>query len=534
MIELYNIKYMNMKNRFKAIVVVAFFGMTSLVKAQNKPNIIFIYADDLDADEINYTAADIDTWPTLSGAQFYKIGGSGKVGTGKLLTPHIDGLAKNGIVFNRFYVNATVCTPSRYCLMTGRFATHGKEFAENYKKGSQITLEWTPAILRNESNLPKELQKLGYRTGIIGKWHNLPNIGLQKPKHEITKADAAYQTVKANEKVIKNYYAKAKEYLSQGFGWDVVDRMEWGNSIVNLGWMCEGALNFIEESREEPFFLYLPLPVPHGQYKYGYNNLSRLDPRVTANGILDKIPTALPPSADVYKRLKENGVLAENVMAIPMDDYVGAVLKKLDELGLRENTLVIFTSDHGGRGKNSCYEGAARMPLFANWPGKINPGTTTSVLTANTDIVGTLIEVAGGTPAKDMEQDGHSFNWLLEGNSEPNDWRKSIFIEAGNSKGIVTKNWKYIANRVTPEIEAKMKADPGNVFWSGLNHHNYGTETMYKGYWDADQLYNLDTDLYEQKNLISEAQYQNEAKKMKAELKKYVSALPFWFGEFGK
>lgn len=524
-----------MINQSLVLPLALFFGTALLSMAQDKPNIILIYADDLDADEISYTSSDFNTWPTISGAKLLGVGNFSKAGAEKLLTPNIDGLAKEGVVFNRFYINATVCTPSRYCLLTGRFATRGEELLQNHPAGSQVTLEWNPAILRNESNLPKELQKLGYRTGIVGKWHNLPtDIGLPKFKKEWVQADATYETIKSHEKAIRDYYMKAKDYLSTGFGWDVVDRIEWGNSVVNLGWMCEGALNFIQESKDKPFFLYLPLPVPHGQYKYPYNNISRLDPRVCADGILEKTPTALPSNADVYKRLKENGIPEENVMATQMDDYVGAVLKKLDELGVRKNTLILFSSDHGSRGKNSCYEGAARMPLFITWPGKLKPGTTNSMLIANTDIASTLIEIAGGTPPQDMTHDGRSFSKLLLGKKEPQDWRNSIYIEAGNSKGVVTKQWKYIANRVTPEIAEKMKADPGKVFWTGLNHHNYGTENMYKGYWDADQLYNLDTDLYEQNNLAGNPQYKEKLKEMKAELGKYVSDLPFWFDEFKK
>jgi arylsulfatase A-like enzyme len=526
---------MKIKIILKRALVIAFVVSQTLINAQVKPNIIFIYADDLDADEVNYSVNDNENWATFTGAAQANITTGSKLGIPKLLTPNIDEIAQQGVVFTRFYITSTVCTPSRYSLMTGRLATRGEEFNERFPNGEQVNLDWSPAVIRSETNLPKELQKLGYHTGIVGKWHNLPkNLDLPKLNNKITAADASYENVKANESKLKESYRIAQEYLSDGFGWDVVDRMEWGNSIVNLRWMAEGALKFIDESKNEPFFLYVPLPVPHGQYKYGYNNLSRLDPRVCANGILDEIPTPLPSNEDVYKRLKENGIPEENVMATHMDDYVGAILDKLDELGLRENTLVIFTSDHGSRGKNTCYEGAARIPLFASWPRKITPGTTSESLTANIDVAATLIDIAGGIPPEDMTLDGRSFLPQLLGNPEPENWRTSLFLEAGNTRAVVTKQWKYIANRVSPEIEQLMGEQPHVIYWSGVDHHNYDSEKIYPGYWDADQLYNLDKDLFEQKNIFKSDVNSKVISELKNEMNKYVSGLPHRFGEFGK
>jgi hypothetical protein len=107
-----------------------------------------------------------------------------------------------------------------------------------------------------------------------------------------------------------------------------------------------------------------------------------------------------------------------------------------------------------------------------------------------------------------------------------------MLIEAGNSKGVVSRGWKYLANRVTPEIEAKMKARPREVFWSGFDHHNYQNENMYPSFWDADQLFDLNRDLYEQRNLAKDPAYGAQLKKMQGELSKYVESLPHTFGEF--
>ncbi|NQY33162.1 MAG: sulfatase-like hydrolase/transferase [Coraliomargarita sp.] len=521
---------MIMTSQKVSFVLALLFSSCWLSSAQ--PNIVFIYADDLDADELNCTMDRVNEWATPSGAR--RVVGTGKkAGVPKVLTPHIDSLAEDGLLFTRFYVNATVCTSSRYCLLTGRYATRGIELQKDYPVGSHATLEWRPAIVREETSLSKELQKLGYRTGIIGKWHNMPDKVLPKRNKKAHEPNATYADTLKYGDAIRAYYDAGLAYLSDGFGWDVVDRMEWGNSIVNLDWQCEGALKFIEESKDGPFFLYCALPVPHGQYYFDYNDVTSYDQRVTSAGVVEEPILVLPSAADVMQRTQAAGVTAKNAMATRMDDYVGAVLDKLDSLGLRENTLVIFTSDHGSRGKNSVFEGGAKVPMMAVWPGHIKAGSETDSLIGNVDIAATLIEIAGGTPPADMTLDGRSFEAQLLGQPEPRDWRTSMLIEAGNSRGIVSRNWKYVANRVPPEIEAKMQARPKEVFWTGVDHHNYQTEQMYPAYWDADQLYDLSKDLYEQQNLVGNPEYHTQLKNYQALLESAVSTLPHRFGEFG-
>ncbi|VGO13038.1 Choline-sulfatase [Pontiella desulfatans] len=515
----------------KWVLMTALFAVTM---GYAKPNIVFIYADDLDGDEINCTRDMTDIWATHTGAK--ERGFWNKKIDSKVLTPNIDSLADGGMLFTRFYVNGTVCTSSRYCLMTGRYATRGIELQKDYPAGTHAQLDWRPAILREETNLPKTLQAAGYRTGIIGKWHNLPDdktVGMPKMKKNEREPNAQYDDVATFEAKLKKAYKAGVNYLSDGFGWDVVDRMEWGNSIVNLDWQCEGALKFIEESKGQPFFLYCSLPVPHGQYIFDYNQIESYDRRVTSNGLLPEPMKLLPSNDDVLKRCKEAGVPKENAMATRMDDYVGAVLSKLDELGLRENTIVIYTSDHGSRGKNSVYEGGAKVPLLIEWPGKVKAGARCDSLIGNIDFAATLVELAGGALPEDMATDSRSFTQQLAGKGEPEDWRKAMLIEAGNARGIVSRDWKYLANRVTPEVEKKMKERPREVFWTGVDHHNYQNEQMYPSFWDADQLFDLNEDLYEQKNLAANPEYAAILKRKQMELEGFMSSLPHTFGEYG-
>ena len=188
----------------------------SLMPAASQPNIVFIYADDLDADELNITMDRVETWASPHGARRV-IGTGRKAGVPKVLTPHIDSLAEEGLLLTRFYVNGTVCTSSRYCLLTGRYATRGVELQEDYPAGMHATLEWRPAIMRQETNLAKELQKLGYRTGIIGKWHNMPNKVLPKRNKKMHEPNATYEMTKKFEKCGKNYCHISQKLIASQF-----------------------------------------------------------------------------------------------------------------------------------------------------------------------------------------------------------------------------------------------------------------------------------------------------------------------------
>ncbi|MEM9159047.1 MAG: sulfatase-like hydrolase/transferase, partial [Verrucomicrobiota bacterium] len=525
---------MKLSNILRAAFALLAISLSAATAAPNedRPNIVIIFADDLDADEIGCTADEIHTWATPSGAK--RVVGKGlKAGSSQVYTPAIDSLAENGMMFTRFYVNATVCSSSRYCLLTGRLATAGPEIQLDYEPGTHARLEWRPGMFRAETNLPKTLQGLGYRTAIIGKWHNIPqNVKLPKRVKADHQANATYEHTSSVDEKLKRHYAAHKKFLSDGFGWDVVDRMEWGNSIVNLDWQCEGALKFIEETDDQPFFLYCALPVPHGQYSFGYNDISTYDDRVSSNGILDYVPDVLPSVEDVYRRVEEQGAPRENAMATRMDDYVDAVLKKLDEKGIRENTIVIFTSDHGSRGKNSVNQGGAKVPMIVSWPAKVEAGSECDSLIGSIDISATLVDLAGGELPGDMSQHNDSFGPQLLGDPEPTDWRESLLIEAGNSKGVVTRQWSYIANRVPPETAKAMKERPGEVYWTGLDHHNYQNDKMYPNFWDADQLYDLEKDIYEMENLAGNPEYAGVLKMMKGELSEVLKELPFAFGEF--
>ncbi len=436
---------------------------TCAVEPAAQPNILLIYADDLDADEIGFSD-DPTAWPSYTGKAKLGISGGTRQGRSgyvdsRMLTPHIDSLAAGGAVLTRFYITSPVCTPSRYSLLTGRLASRSEGFVEKYPAGSHATMGWDTSIGQNESSLAKCLQQAGYKTGVVGKWHNFPKGRLFNKEyvlpHNPTLAD--YQQRGAAEGIRANY-EMALKVLRHGYGWDFVDRINIGNTVFNLEWMIEGALEFIDKSKDQPFFLYVSLPVPHGQYTSNYCNVAKLEPRATSAGLIDRLPNVMPSRQSVYQRLEQAGIAAENAMGTHMDDAVGALLTKLDEIGVRDNTFVFFVGDNPSRGKNSDFEGA-REPAIANWPGHIKAKTRVASLCANTDVTATLVAAAAGSLPDDIAQDSYSFLPQLLGQPDPPDWREAVLLEIGNTKAAVTQRWKYIANRVPDEVAAKIKAD---------------------------------------------------------------------------
>ncbi|MDZ7725334.1 MAG: sulfatase-like hydrolase/transferase [candidate division KSB1 bacterium] len=312
----------------------------------------------------------------------------------------------------------------------------------------------------------------------------------------------------------------------------------------NMEWVTEGALKFIEQSQDQPFFLYMPLPIPHGQYFSDWEMGNKL---ATPAGMLDKAPDVQPPRQTIFKRLEQHGIDKRNAMATWMDDSVGAVLAKLDELGLAEHTMVIFTSDHQSRGKFTCYEGN-RVPFLLRWPGHVEPGSRIDQIAASVDIAPTCIELAGGTPPENMSRDGRSFLPLLK--EQADGWRDSLLLECAYIKAVVTPKWKYIANRPPQEVLDKMQAEaqtsaetgePRRIGWSGIaNWHRQGEGVIYSAvrdfpnYFDKDQLYDLENDPFEQRNLVTDVGYGETASELKEKLSAFVRDLPHTFGEFGK
>ncbi len=519
-----------------------------------RPNIVLIFLDDLDFDEIN--VYDPTQYPCRTGA--HQLGFTQwrepwrYYADPRMLTPHIDSLARDGALFSRFYVTTAICTPSRYSLLTGRHAGKSPGFLQNHPPGTLANIRWDTPLRPDEPNLVPQLRKAGYRTGMVGKWHLGDPVGRLQGIPE--DADARRPEV---ARKIREHYERGEEYLRNEIGFDFAERIYLRNKEAlgvpkalqhhNLEWIIEGALNFIDQNREQPFFLYTALTVPHSQYDAIYGEFSNADPLATPAGFLDSPPDVQPPRSTIYERLQEKGIDQRNAMATWIDDGIGAILKKLDEHNLTENTLVLFISDHQSRGKYNCYEGA-RVPCLMRWPATIKPGRRIDSLCANIDILPLLLEVAGAAAPGDWV-DGRSFLSILAREGQPLTWRESLLLECVYSRAVVTDRYKYIANRPPQEVVDAMEQERRQytqngrlrtIGWDGrANPHDWGevgiryvADVDFPNYFDFDQMYDLQVDPFEQVNLACYPQYQQTLATLQSLLSGHLRALPHRFGEF--
>lgn len=486
----------------------------------SRPNILFIYLDDLDFDQAGLDCYPVAEYPSFGGAKLSPDAMSDipiPEGwdpphhlPGTIYTPNLNRLADEGAHLTRFYITSAMCTPSRYSLLTGRYAHRSDTVQEGFPLNVPARIEWNQYLDGDDDTLAKQLSAQGYTTAIVGKWHN--------GEPEAAHTPSVYRTYKHDPKLLKEKLLEAQEiggqFLRDEIGFDFAANMSFDNADKigghNLPWHVEAINEFLAQSHEHPFFLYFPLPVPHG---WGGGSEFPVDLLDSPAGRLDAIPDIQTPIDELYRRIRKNGASDRSITFTWIDDCIGKVLDALDVHGLRDNTLVIVTSDHQSRGKFSVYEGA-RVPFLARWPGVIEPGTQIDALAANIDIYPTLLELAGGTPASDL--DGVSILPVLRG-EEHGDNERTLLLETGYSKAILYQDYKYIANRPPQDIIDKMAADASIhpepkdrlVGWDG-NHAKpdrglpgvrFSANWLFPHYFDTDQVYNLREDIFEQNNL---------------------------------
>ena len=499
-----------------------------------KPNIIFFIADDMYPEMFNCLPQ----------------------GKGKNLTPALDRLASGGVILENQYVVSPVCTPSRYNCLTGNFASRAanRQFLNKTKnEEGQTVIQWNTFITENDKILPHYLKELGYTTGMVGKNHVIEANGLKSfPDFS---ADANDPEIK--EKVAENYRIVRQAVLRSGF--DYADGLYHNNpnfigveelAVQNMDWIAEAGLKFIDQNKDNPFFLYFATTIPHGptnrERSWGAN------PLITAKGYLDEAPDVLPARNTLTERLREAGITGhgkENVLWL--DDALNALIKKLEEHGILNNTIIFFFNDHGQHAKGTLYQGGVLNPSIVWRQGGFQCGNLVGTPVSNVDFAPTILELAGAELEGD-EFDGKSFKALLD--SKKLQPRESLFFELGYARAVIKGNYKYYAVRYpsyatkmteeerTKKLEAYNRGrefrnmrivnrDPAKPFshletvpgGGEAENQSYG---KLPGYFDADQLYNLEEDPHELKNLANDPEYADILKEMKTELQKYLDDLP--------
>jgi len=523
----------------------------------DRPNFVIFLMDDLDFDEIGiYNPFEFPTYTGAKAKGLFKQNMTPWLAyAGEYIhTPNIDSLASKGALFTRFYTTSTVCTPSRYSLLTGRYASRSPAFQEIYPAGGPANLEWNTVLNPDELSIAKIMKANGYATGMVGKWHNSGWDGPYSGRVSDIDPGADPRDPSVKEK-IRSAYIRGVNYIKDSHGFDFVERIYLRNKeelglpkvlqVHNMEWVIEGALNFIDQNQHSPFFLYISSSAPHGWL--GSGDFLKTDILATPAGMLDTPPKGMPDRANTARRALAAGVRGRRIEATWLDDAIGAVLNRLESRNLEENTIVFFMSDQQSRGKLTNYEGA-RVPALVKWPRKIKPGLTIDAISANIDIVPTILDAAGIDLPEPIDIDGFSLIPLLTGTTNHVNWRKELMLEIAYSKAIVTKDWKYIALRYPKSINEKIASSvPNSVGWDGkqrrvLNDTRwqkkgdtlilYGANRDFPAYFNADQLYNLRSDSYEQLNLAHDPNYQNQLNRMKSILARELKILPHTFGEF--
>jgi arylsulfatase A-like enzyme len=380
-------------------------------ESQRRPNIVFLYADDLGYGDL------------------------GCFGDTELKTPHLDRLASEGIRLTDFHVTAPVCCPSRSGFLTGRYPQRNGLFTNirndmvNYgHRYSPLEYACSPEMTQGldlrEVTIAQFLKNAGYATGVVGKWdsgrafEHLPlqrgfdffygfaNTGIDYWTHERYGVPSMFR---GNEQI------KEEGYATDLFGRE--------------------AQRFIEENQNGPFFLYVPFNAPHGP-----SNLERTGSQAPEEYVR------------MYGEPPGSGRIRYMANITCMDAAVGGILEKLKQLNLEENTLVVFSSDNGAtrvgrntpmRGqKGDMYEGGIRIPFIARWPGRISSGIASDEFCGTLDLFRAFLSVAGADPSPEIKLDGYDILPVLT--EQAASQRKEQCWELRGARAARVDNWKWV------------------------------------------------------------------------------------------
>jgi len=414
---------------------------------KDQPNILLIFADDL-----GYTGL------SSFGSKYYE-------------TPNIDKLCQEGMKFTQGYASATVCAPSRASLLSGQYTPrHGvlrvtdvpraRKIEHLYKCSQPIQKTFSGNII----TMAEVLQKGGYTTGMFGKWHLFPE----------TPGDQGFDVW------IESHGAH--------FGFSTTPKMEIDPGTYLTDFMTDKAIDFINDNKDKPFFLYLPDFLVHKPLEAKDHLIEKYSPKKTSGNQKDPVYAAMTES---------------------LDSSVGRIFHTLEKLDLLENTLIVFTSDNGANsrtkpdgtpfldkgvsdnlplrdGKGLMYEGGIRVPYIFYWKDKIKPGTVCHEAIINLDLYPTFIELAGLDMPEAQIHDGISLAPLiLEGRSNleirPLFWHYPNYGPARSGEGEII--YSYIPTDVVLYEGYKL-----------LEFYHCETEHL--------ELYHLTEDIGERNNLV--------------------------------
>lgn len=429
---------------------------------EQKPNIIYILADDLGYAEL------------------------GCYGQQKIETPNIDALAENGMRFTQHYTSSPVCAPARCMLLTGKHSGHAQirgndEWPErgdvwNFESATNNPfLEGQRPMTAGTQTIGTILQQAGYKTGIVGKWglggpatESIPNkqgfdfffgYNCQRQAHTYFPLHLWKNTEKV---LLNNKMVPPRTRLPEGADPYNPDAFSdfWLNDYSSE-LMQKELIQFIKDNEDQPFFMYYANPIPHAPLQA---------PKRWVNYYLKKFGDEEPYTGNESYFPQRYPHAAYAAMVSYFDEQVGEIVATLKDLGLYENTIIIFSSDNGptynggtdspwfdsakpfkseqGWGKGNLTEGGIRIPMIGHWPGKIKPGAESDLLSAHYDVLPTLCDIAGIETPENI--DGISFlpTLLGEGYQKEHEFLYWEFPAYGGQQALRMGDWKGIRRNI--------------------------------------------------------------------------------------
>jgi arylsulfatase A-like enzyme len=396
------------------------------------------------------------------------------------LTPNIDALAASGMRFTQAYAASPVCSPTRASILTGRHPARLDitDWIGGNQRGELLPAEYVNHLPPEEVTVAEVLKSRGYSTGYFGKWH----LGDAPHLPESQGFDLNVGGTGAGQPASYFFPYKAEE--GRDPYWDVpgLEGGEEGEYLTDR--LTDEALTFLGDHRDRPFLLYLAHYAVHTPIQ----SKDALTERYAARR--DSLPPAAAPLDESEHGRARTRLVQDDPayagMVQSVDESVGRVLRGLEDLGLAENTVVIFMSDNGGlstlagertgpttnaplrAGKGWLYEGGIREPLIVRWPGRVTPGGECPVPVQSTDFFPTMVEMAGAVAAPAGPLDGSSLVPLLTGSGDLRRdalfWHFPHYHGSGNrpSGAIRMDRWKLLEWFEDGSVELyDLASDPG-------------------------------------------------------------------------